>query len=160
MAHGAIATSATDSTAEACKTTWTARGEICSVNPIHRTSNQKSSFLIQGTLPLHLVGCQTPFRVVPDVGLRIPNPISVCNNNPGMRAVVAIRSRSWRTFWIPNFFEKDREENRLTTDFAEGSRRLFLFENFWRREIDNTRPRPSAQEAVARVGEAPSKHAC
>jgi hypothetical protein len=37
------------------------RGEICSVNPIHRTSNQKYSFLIQGTLPLHLVGCQTPF---------------------------------------------------------------------------------------------------
>jgi hypothetical protein len=28
---------------------------------IRCTSNQKHSFLIQGTLPLHLVGCRTPF---------------------------------------------------------------------------------------------------
>src|SRR6266480_2470115 len=57
------------------------RGEFCSVIS-HCTSNQKFSSLIQGTLPLHLVGCQNSFlesflMLAGEYQIRSPSAITI-----------------------------------------------------------------------------------
>ena len=77
------------------------------------------------------------FGVVPDVGRRIPNPISVRNNNQGHQSgsVVDVsefsESKIFKRDWSP--------KSGYQTSLRGRGRMISDFQNFWNREIDIAR---------------------
>jgi hypothetical protein len=66
--------------------------------------NQKHPSLIQGTLPLQLAGCQTPFsKSFLMLGQRVSNSVWVGNNNSDIRSDSRYGSRSLALSILVNF---------------------------------------------------------